>query len=194
MTPGRTHRKVRPDLDGAFRPGTPPRTAGEATKRCHDEDSESPSSNHMVPPCVCREARRSPSWRTPPLTRALFPTRVGARVRRRRMRPHGVAEHLLRGELSIVSASKSAGPSIPSGVWPYGTAVVSIWECDAVIFGPDEAPGKSWIRRARLEYETTRSVVSPAHRTRTSRWRPQIRGCGDLAVDGSRAGHLPPRP
>src|SRR5712691_9091197 len=31
---------------------------------------------------------------------ALFPTEVGARVRRRRMRPHGVAEPLLRGELS----------------------------------------------------------------------------------------------
>src|SRR5216684_7841076 len=35
-----------------------------------------------------------------PSLAALFPTSVGARVRRRRMRPHGVAEPLLRGELS----------------------------------------------------------------------------------------------
>src|SRR6266852_6122057 len=35
-----------------------------------------------------------------PSLAALFPTCVGARVRRRRMRPHGVAESLLRGELS----------------------------------------------------------------------------------------------
>src|SRR2546428_13656782 len=35
-----------------------------------------------------------------PSLAALFPTCVGARVRRRRMRPHGVAEPLLRGELS----------------------------------------------------------------------------------------------
>src|SRR5216684_2582687 len=59
----RTNGKVRPDLDRAFRP---PATAATATRerdeRCNDEDSESPSSNHMVTPCVCREARRNPSW------------------------------------------------------------------------------------------------------------------------------------
>src|SRR6266540_2206790 len=35
-----------------------------------------------------------------PSLAALFPTRVGARVRRRRVRPHGMAELLLRGKVS----------------------------------------------------------------------------------------------
>src|SRR5438094_2089339 len=39
-----------------------------------------------------------------PSLAALFPTRVGARVRRRRVRPHGMAELLLRGKLSTSKA------------------------------------------------------------------------------------------
>src|SRR5216684_1512174 len=59
----RTNGKVRSDLDRAFRPGATAATATrERDERCNDEDSESPSSNHMVTPCVCREARRNPSW------------------------------------------------------------------------------------------------------------------------------------
>src|SRR5229473_3307357 len=85
-----------------------------------------------------------------PSLAALFPTCVGARVRRRRMRPHGVAEPLLRGELStcICLEVKRCFGSPFGGSALHGSAVVSIGECCAVIFGPDEAPGKSWIRRA----------------------------------------------
>src|SRR5260370_21028108 len=52
----RTNGHVRPDLDRAFRPRAAAATAGERDERCHAEDTQSPRSNHMVPPCVCTQA------------------------------------------------------------------------------------------------------------------------------------------
>src|SRR5713226_2183034 len=67
-------RQVTGDIDLALGSGaTAATTTRERDERCRDEDSESPSSNHMVPPCVCREARRNPSWRTPPPNRRPLP-------------------------------------------------------------------------------------------------------------------------
>src|SRR5260370_40196826 len=97
----RTKGKVRPDLDRALRPGAAAAAAaGERDERCHDEDSESPSSNHMVPPCVCREARRNPSWRLPPLIRRPLPNLSRGESAPATNAATWVAEPLLRGELS----------------------------------------------------------------------------------------------
>src|SRR6266849_1778337 len=71
----RTNGKVRPDLDRAFRPGAAAAAAaGERDERCHDEDSESPSSNHMVPPCVYGRREEVPLGECLPSFAALFPT------------------------------------------------------------------------------------------------------------------------
>src|SRR6266849_1363373 len=71
----RTNGKVRPDLDRAFRPpAAAAAAAGERDERCHDEDSESPSSNHMVPPCVYGRREEVPLGECLPSFAALFPT------------------------------------------------------------------------------------------------------------------------
>src|SRR5581483_3513796 len=59
-------------------------------------------------PLVLLEGRAGSPRRLPSLA-ALFPTRVGARVRRRRVRPHGMAEPLLRVQLSTCR-----GPQVKS--------------------------------------------------------------------------------
>src|SRR5712692_5993075 len=68
-----------------------------------------------------------------PSLAALFPTRVGARVRRRRMRPHGVAEPLLRGELSTcaclevkhrVARPPAPSPGMTGVLYQYGSVAL----------------------------------------------------------------------
>src|SRR5207245_9522694 len=50
----RTHRKVGADLDGAFvgTTATSTASAGKGDECRRGEDYQSPSSNHMVPPCA----------------------------------------------------------------------------------------------------------------------------------------------
>src|SRR5712691_1197842 len=83
----RTDWKVGPDLDRALGAAAGS-AAGEGDQCRRNEDCQSPSSNHLVPPCVCGKARNHTTTASPSLA-ALFPTFVGARVRRRRVRPHG---------------------------------------------------------------------------------------------------------
>src|SRR6266568_4785909 len=76
---------------------------------------------------------RNPSGGRLPSLAALFPTRVGARVRRRRMRPHGVAEPLLRAELSTcaclevkhrVARPPAPSPSMTAALYQYGSVAL----------------------------------------------------------------------
>src|SRR6266571_2566064 len=87
LTANCTHGQVGPDLDGALGSRGPGRTAArEGDKRRHGEDYESPSSNHMVPPCANGGIEFALDAS---VTRRPLPSDAGARVRRRRMRPHG---------------------------------------------------------------------------------------------------------
>src|SRR5207247_10484716 len=65
----RADREVGTDLDGALVTATTAggASAGESDHRRYGEDYQSPSSNHLVPPCACWEAKRKPH-RTPPIT------------------------------------------------------------------------------------------------------------------------------
>src|SRR5450631_2127941 len=68
---GTGDREAAGDVDLAFGPTATARTAaGECDERRDDEDCESPSSNHMVPPCVCGKA---PSGSRLPLIRRPLP-------------------------------------------------------------------------------------------------------------------------
>ena len=106
LTADCTHGQVGPDLDGALGSRGPTRTAAREGDKCrHGEDYESPSTNHMVPPCAnggLDFALDASVIRRP------LPSDAGARVRRRRMRPHGVAEPTLRRNYRLGRPSKSS--------------------------------------------------------------------------------------
>src|SRR2546425_1581151 len=114
----RTNREVGADLDLALGSSTTGRTAaGERNESRRCEDYQSPSSNHMVPPCACWEAN---AQTTPHASHHLPPSsqlEVGARVRRRRVRPHGMAELLLRGKLSTRRAPQVKSKLRPASAW-----------------------------------------------------------------------------
>src|SRR4029077_1477082 len=123
------------DVDLALGPAAAAAAAArECDERRNDEDRESSSSNHLFPLCVYEEARKFHGLCLPSFA-ALFPTQilVGARVRRRRMRPHGMAEPLLRSELwtrqSLQVKPEIAGPwrfpaNVRAALYQYGSAAL----------------------------------------------------------------------